>query len=1030
MDTKKLWQRLQETPATEFSVGGEATELPAAPGLTIEGIGEVALPIVDNLIFRRVVALCAHAPFGRGMDTLVDTSVRKTWQLEPSQFSFNHPDWNTSLKRLLLKVGKEMGFQGAACHAYKLLIYEAGGHFVFHRDTEKEPGMFATLVVQLPSRFAGGRLVVKHQQKTRVYDFGCTSGRAPFMVHFAAHFADLEHKIEEVQSGIRVAVVYNICWVKPGPAPSAASPHTSSFQVASILAEWDLTTHSKFAFCLEHQYTYQGLFGNGVAALKGNDKTRVNVLLDANSMLNQNKRINIYVALAVHEIVYSGSCDHHYFRGYGHNSEDWELSDDRFDISHWFDVNGHEIKAEYFVEVDIEKDFLNEFWADDKTAKTEVEYTGNEGATKTTVYNGCIVAFWPAEHETALILSNGGVSLGVKMLTTFADKCSLASTPEEKSKEVKQFEVFFSEKLLQLLRQSTKHEVISILPSIASLICQVSDVTSAHLLLSQLICNYGLGYESITSAIVSIGSKFGWVSIISLVLPFFSGLNNQQIGFGVELFVKMVEDCPSLLEDHNVKSVGANLIRTLSLDMPFSVTSVIPNVGKVCLLLNDCLLSCEFLSYISGFGIRTIEISKAVANIIHHFGIEAFIGLIPKAFSTLSGSEEGASNLLATLLLEHCTHSGLLISIVRKLLTHLVKMSEKGKEYASGLVSAICKTKDPNLCWQLLIDVLLPIGLGPDNSIVADAVNSITPVIGWSAIRDTLPSFFQQPISFCREAYQSLLSSILKEDVELGHTCCSMLAQKAILAAMSSPLPAKDMVFLIIEVFLPLGDIAVLTTLISCVLQCNDLKTISDIVTGLCAGVSPTRLNALPLSSLIAKRTAQIVTTLQSTPYPSWKLPDAVTMPLYHAEIVAFLQSNAEQKRICGFSNITEARKFVKRHQSQLPVKMQEGGSGPRAYVNISKTPQLKTDMLHRETRLLLEAELKELCALVPARVPSLEASKKVETPLSVINISTPPSSSRCMNAVSDVTSAHYFNSSNEVPSSKRMKRELEPELR
>ncbi|EFJ09623.1 hypothetical protein SELMODRAFT_427913 [Selaginella moellendorffii] len=34
---------------------------------------------------------------------------------------------------------------------YKLLLYEAGGHFKFHRDMEKEDGMFATMILQLPT---------------------------------------------------------------------------------------------------------------------------------------------------------------------------------------------------------------------------------------------------------------------------------------------------------------------------------------------------------------------------------------------------------------------------------------------------------------------------------------------------------------------------------------------------------------------------------------------------------------------------------------------------------------------------------------------------------------------------------------------------------------------------------------------------------------------------------------------------------------------------------------------------------------
>ena len=50
---------------------------------------------------------------------------------------------------------------------YKLLVYEPGGFFKPHRDTEKADGMFATLVVQLPSSFTGGTFVVSHGNATQ-----------------------------------------------------------------------------------------------------------------------------------------------------------------------------------------------------------------------------------------------------------------------------------------------------------------------------------------------------------------------------------------------------------------------------------------------------------------------------------------------------------------------------------------------------------------------------------------------------------------------------------------------------------------------------------------------------------------------------------------------------------------------------------------------------------------------------------------------------------------------------------------------
>jgi hypothetical protein len=52
-----------------------------------------------------------------------------------------------------------------AAALYKPLIYDEGSFFVSHRDTEKEPGMFATLVLALPSTSSGGELVVHHQER-------------------------------------------------------------------------------------------------------------------------------------------------------------------------------------------------------------------------------------------------------------------------------------------------------------------------------------------------------------------------------------------------------------------------------------------------------------------------------------------------------------------------------------------------------------------------------------------------------------------------------------------------------------------------------------------------------------------------------------------------------------------------------------------------------------------------------------------------------------------------------------------------
>lgn len=58
-----------------------------------------------------------------------------------------------------------------------LLLYEEGGHFKKHRDTEKEANMFGTLVVALPSQHEGGDLVITHCGKeVRFVTGGSDSG--------------------------------------------------------------------------------------------------------------------------------------------------------------------------------------------------------------------------------------------------------------------------------------------------------------------------------------------------------------------------------------------------------------------------------------------------------------------------------------------------------------------------------------------------------------------------------------------------------------------------------------------------------------------------------------------------------------------------------------------------------------------------------------------------------------------------------------------------------------------------------------
>ncbi|KAL8817250.1 MAG: hypothetical protein Q9223_003887, partial [Gallowayella weberi] len=141
-------------------------------GLSIQGVGRIAFPLIEYQA-KQLVQACHRAPFGKGSQTVVDQNVPKTWELNPDQFELLNPAWPAVMDNLTKTISKELGCASEVsvkANLYKLLLYEEGAFFKPHRDTEKEPGMFATLVVCLPSEFEGGTVITKHCGKTKVFE--------------------------------------------------------------------------------------------------------------------------------------------------------------------------------------------------------------------------------------------------------------------------------------------------------------------------------------------------------------------------------------------------------------------------------------------------------------------------------------------------------------------------------------------------------------------------------------------------------------------------------------------------------------------------------------------------------------------------------------------------------------------------------------------------------------------------------------------------------------------------------------------
>ncbi|WGR90823.1 2OG-Fe(II) oxygenase (plasmid) [Bradyrhizobium sp. ISRA435] len=270
------------------------------PTIDVDGVGRLAFPVLP-IQAERLVAIAEAAPFGRGEETLVDREVRRTWQVDSAKVRIGGRHWDKTLASLVAEMARALGVgEPVAADFYKFLVYDTGSFFVDHRDTEKVPGMFATLVLVLPTAHSGGELVVKHLGREIVLD---TRPEEPSEIGFAAFYADCMHEVRPVKTGCRLALVYNLRFVGKERALKAPDYRSEHGRVVGLLRNWARAEEEpdKLILPLEHVYTPAELSFN---ALKGADAGVASVLVRAAAEAD----CDLHLALV--SIEESGSAEH------------------------------------------------------------------------------------------------------------------------------------------------------------------------------------------------------------------------------------------------------------------------------------------------------------------------------------------------------------------------------------------------------------------------------------------------------------------------------------------------------------------------------------------------------------------------------------------------------------------------------------------------------------------------------------------------------------------------------------------------
>lgn len=389
------------TKSAKFAVDG--TLAVADPGLVVEGIGRVPLPFKRGAA-KLLTALGRAAPYGKGTETLTDEKVRKTFELDPSQFTLGD-SWNAAIADATRTAARSLGLPGDRLEAklYKLLVYEKGGFFLPHRDSEKLDRMVASLIAVLPNPFEGGSLVVRHGPAER--DFPFREAAAAKGACFAAFYADCEHEVRRVTSGVRIALAYNLV-LAPDPAARPDTTAPPSEELVAAIGSW-VARHpaEPLVFALDHHYTPLGLSRD---LLKGADRR----LADAVAAAAKHAGCHVYLAQVSRHLTnsafgqddeYSNDDSDEYVAADSTVYEIGEVLDDALYGEEWADIDGHQ-QPWRSIGFDPSAVICSTPLDDWKPTEEEYEgYTGNAGNTLDRWYHRSAVVIWHREHHYEVV---------------------------------------------------------------------------------------------------------------------------------------------------------------------------------------------------------------------------------------------------------------------------------------------------------------------------------------------------------------------------------------------------------------------------------------------------------------------------------------------------------------------------------------------------------------------------------------------------------------------------------------------------
>ncbi|KAL6923383.1 hypothetical protein FSST1_000657 [Fusarium sambucinum] len=338
------------------------------PGLTIEGGNLIPLPLKEDDA-QTIKSVCRQAPFGHGDKTLVDTSVRNTWELDASKFELGNPEWSKFFDKMVQDTAVGLGLNEVSAKPYKLLLYEPGSFFKPHKDSEKEQGMVGTLVVCLPSQHEGGDVHLSFGSQVKRFS---TAPASKFDLTSISWFSDVTHEVTELTSGYRLVLTYKL-FIRGNGFISASTARDKTEHLRSLLDKWKSRRcqPDRIIYPLGHLYTQTSI---SLANMKGRDR---GVTYSLNKICSE---AGFYFMLAHATHVRMGG------DGYGDYDEEGE---EYANLTYVYTPSGVQVASHLTID---DNEILGyNINKEDPDSEDEGEYTGNENMAPTFRYHKTVV---------------------------------------------------------------------------------------------------------------------------------------------------------------------------------------------------------------------------------------------------------------------------------------------------------------------------------------------------------------------------------------------------------------------------------------------------------------------------------------------------------------------------------------------------------------------------------------------------------------------------------------------------------------